>query len=281
MTGPSLHRPIKTPAAGDAPGRVLDFRRKGVPPRRKRNSLWAAFARPLASALLVTVLPLGLAAWVATAVPFGLAEILVTPEPGGRVDAASVRQALAPLLSRNLVLLPLQEVAARLEENSWVAEVQLRKELPDRLHVSVAERRPVALLLSGDQLAYADQEGRPIAPLTSEAEREAARRDGLLVVRFVHETQAGGIAGALRVAGEIGRVEPDWAAKLDRIEVLGEDDYRLYTAALPFPLLVASEGARDRGKRLKELLPQLLARYGEIAEVDLRFARRIVVEPTL
>ena len=270
-----------TPLAGEATGRVLDFRRRGEQPRRKRKSLWTAVARPLASAFVLTVLPFGLAAWVVTADRFGLAEILVTPELGGRVDAAWVRRALAPLMSRNLVLLPLDEVEARLKESSWVAAVQLRKELPDRLHVGLRERRPVALLLAGDQLSWADQEGRPIAPLTSEAEREKARRAGLLVVRFVHEDQAGGIAGALQVAGDIGRVEPDWAAKLERIEVLGEDDYRLYTEALPFPLLVASEGARDKGERLKHLLPQLLSRYGGIAEVDLRFERRIVVEPTL
>jgi cell division protein FtsQ len=280
MTGSALHPPLAATPAGSA-GRVLDFRRKGAPPRRKRRSLWATFAKPLTSALLVTVLPTVLAAWVVTAGRFGLAEILVTPEPSGRVDATWVRQALAPLLARNLVLLPLAEVEERVRQNPWVGAVQLRKELPDRLHVAVTERRPVALLLAGEDLAYADRDGRPIAPLVSEAERQQARREGLLVVRFVHGTQVGRIEGALEVAGEIGRVEPDWAAKLERIEVLGEDDYRLYTEALPFPILVASHGAQDKGRRLRELLPQLLARYPNIAEVDLRFARRIVVEPTL
>jgi cell division septal protein FtsQ len=275
---------------------VLDFRRKGAPPRRKRRSLWAALARPLASAALMTVLPFGLAAWVTTAQCFGLSEIAVTPERSGRVDAAWVRQAVAPLLGRNLVLLPLAEAESRIRENPWVAAVQLRKELPDRLHVAVAERRPVALLTSDDAadandandadiaLAYADQEGQPIAPITSAAERDAARRAGLLVVRFVHGPHGsppGGIEGALAVAGDFGRVEPDWAAKLERIEVLGEEDYRLYTGALPFPVLVSSGQVQDKGRRLKELLPQLLARYPKIAAVDLRFSRRIVVEPTL
>jgi hypothetical protein len=276
MTGSAL----ASTSGSTGSGRVLDFRRKGAPPRRKRRSLWATLARPLASAVLVTVLPAGLAAWVATAGRFGLAEILVTPEPSGRVDAAWVRQALAPFMSRNLVFLPLAEVEASIRKNPWVAAVQLRKELPDRLHVAVSERRPVALLLAGDELAWADQDGQPIAPVASQAEREAARRDGLLVVRFVHGVQTGGIEGALKVAGDLGRVEPDWAAKLERIEVLGEEDFRLYTEALPFPVLVASGGVQDKGRRLKELLPQLLARYHNIAEVDLRFARRIVVEPT-
>jgi cell division septal protein FtsQ len=294
MSAGTIRSPLAgAPTGAGGAGRVLDFRRKGAPPRRKRRSLWAALARPLASAALMTVLPFALAAWVTTARCFGLSEIAVTPERSGRVDAAWVRQAVAPLLGRNLVLLPLAEAESRIRVNPWVAAVQLRKELPDRLHVAVAERRPVALLTSeraadADDvdiaLAYADQEGHPIAPIASAAERDAARRAGLLVVRFVHGphgSQAGGIEGALAVAGDFGRVEPDWAAKLELIEVLGEEDYRLYTGALPFPVLVASGQVQDKGRRLKELLPQLLARYPNIAAVDLRFSRRIVVEPTL
>lgn len=289
---------VRTPLAVSAgvsagPGRVLDFRRKGVPPRRKRRSLWAALAKPLVSAALVTVPPFAMAGWVTTAQCFGLSEIAVTAERAGRVDAAWVRRAVSPLLGRNLVLLPLGEAEARVRENPWVAAVRLRKELPDRLHVAVAERRPVALLMAedaaepNDVLAYADQEGHRIAPVASAAEREEARRAGLLVVRFVYGPHGsppgppGNIEGALAVAGDFGRVEPDWAAQLERIEVLGEDDYRLYTGALPFPVLVASGQVQDKGRRLKELLPQLLARYPKIAAVDLRFSRRIVVEPTL
>jgi hypothetical protein len=89
------------------------------------------------------------------------------------------------------------------------------------------------------------------------------------------------MAAALEVAGDLGRVEPDWAAKLSRIEVLGEEDFRLHTDALPFPLLVTRGQVKEKARLFQKLLPELARRYPEIGAVDLRFSRRIVVQPAL
>jgi hypothetical protein len=195
-----------------------------------------------------------------------------------------VRQTLAPLKGRNLVRLSLADTTARLERNPWIEKVEIEKELPDGLSVKVAERRAVALLLSGKTLAYADPDGRPIAPVATPAELDEARKAGLLVVSFVRdphsEGRLDGMAAALKVAAELGRVQPDWAAKLAQIEVLGEEDYRLHTDALPFPLLVTAGQVGPKVQRLVELLPQLSQRYSRIEAVDLRFSRRIVVQPS-
>jgi hypothetical protein len=74
-------------------------------------------------------------------------------------------------------------------------------------------------------------------------------------------------------------VQPDWSAKLSRIEVLGDEDFRLHTAALPFPVLVTRGQVGPKARRLLEILPELTQRYSRIAAVDLRFSRRIVVQP--
>jgi hypothetical protein len=265
------------PATG---GRVLDFRRKGTPPRRRRPNPMLSLLRPLLAAFGLVAVPLGLSAWVLTAPRFALQDVAVD---GGtrRVPASWVLRAVEPVEGTNLVLLPLSEVSRRLHRNPWIDTVEIRKELPDRLRVKVTERRPVALLLSGGTLSYADQEGRPIAPVASPAEREEARRAGLLVVSMVQTPHGGGVDAALDVAGDLGRVQPDWAAHLARIEVLGEEDFRLHTEALPFPLLVTRGTVGPKARRLQELLPELRRRYPKIEAVDLRFSRRIVVQPAL
>ncbi|HEV8581255.1 MAG TPA: FtsQ-type POTRA domain-containing protein [Thermoanaerobaculia bacterium] len=266
---------VVPPGAG---GRILDFRRRGTPPRRRRRSLLLALARPLLAALTLVAVPSGLVAWVLTAPLFRLRSIEVGGETG-RVAAGWVRQALAPLAGENLVRLSLAEAAARVQRNPWVASVEIAKELPDGLRVKVAERKPVALLLAGGGLVYADSEGRAIAPLATAAEVEEARRAGFLVVSFAEKPHSDGMAAALKVAAELGRVQPTWAAKLSRIEVLGEGDFRLRTDALPFPLLVTSGEVGPKVQRLVELLPELSRRYEAIQVVDLRFSRRIVVQP--
>src|SRR6185295_1510383 len=193
--------------------------------------------------------------------------------------AGWVRRALAPLEGENLVRLSLAEAAGRVQRNPWIESVEMVKELPDRLRVKVAERRPVALLAAGSGLAYADSAGRAIAPIATQAELAEARAAGLLVVSFSREPQPDGMAAALKVAAELGRAQPTWAAKLARIEVLGEGDFRLRTDALPFPVLVTSGQVGPKVQRLVELLPELSIRYPRIEAVDLRFSRRIVVQP--
>lgn len=276
---------VLPPGAG---GRVLDFRRRGTPPRRKRRSVLWTLAKPLAVALALVGLPAGVVTWVLTAPLFGLRDVQVSEAAGSathRISMESVRQALAPLQGKNLVRLSLAEAAARVERNPWIASVEMAKELPGRLHVKVAERRPVALLLMDGGLVYADSDGKAIARVTTPAELDEARSAGLLVVSFVrnfaHKPHKEGVGSALGVAADLGRVQPTWASKLSRIEVLGEEDFRLHTDALPFPLLVRSGQVKPKIERLVELLPELSRRYVRIEAVDLRFARRIVVQPAL
>jgi cell division protein FtsQ len=277
MTG-TVTASVVPPGTG---GRVLDFRRRGTPPRRRRKSLLVKLLKPLAVAVGLVALPAGLVSWVLTAPRFQLRAIEVREMKGSsrRVSEAWVRQALAPLQGKNLLRLSLADAAARVQRNPWIASVEIAKELPDRLRVRISERRPIALLLAGRDLVFADAEGRAIAPVATAAELEAARKTGLLVVSFPGKPHPNGMAAALKVAAELGRVEPNWAAKLAQIEVLGEEDFRLRTEALPFPLLVKEGEVAPKMQRLVTLLPELARRYPKIEAVDLRFSRRIVVQP--
>lgn len=253
------------------------LRRPGAPPRRKRRNPFLALLRPLAVSLLLVALPAGLVTWVLASPRFDLRDVVIeagTP----RISPEMLRAAVAPFEGGNLVLLRLADVEAALRRNPWVDTVEVEKELPDRLRVEVTERRPVALLVRGGGLVYADEKGRPIAPVE---DPERARKAGLVVVVFAHPqlSPSDGVGGALEVAGELGRVQPSWAGALSKIEVLGEQDFRLHTGSLRFPLLVTRGQVGPKVKRLTELLPELDRRYPAIQAVDLRFSRRIVVQP--
>lgn len=274
MTGfqvPPLPAGAGSPGEG---GRVLAFRRRPSPPRRRRKSVLLSLLRPLATALAVVALPLALATWVVTSPCFALRRLEV--DGTGRIPEAGVRRSLAPLLGENLVTLPFPEVASRVAENPWVASVEMEKDLPDGLRLRLAERRAVALVVArGGALAYADVDGRAIAPVAA-----GEPVDGLLVVRGA-TPGSGAVARALAVADDLGRANPDWAALLEEVEVLGEEDFRLRTRALPFPLLVRSAHVRWKVPLLEQLLPELGRRYTAFEAIDLRFSRRIVVQPVV
>jgi len=262
-----------SPTGPPSGGRVLPFRRAAVKPRRRRRSLVAALARGLAGALLVVGAPLALAGWALTSPLFALAEMEVTGSE--RVPAAWVRARLAPLVGRNLLLLPLSAVDRALAGHPWIGDLSVAKALPARLAVTVTQRQPAALIVAGGEPWYADAEGDPIAPLGGE------EAPGLLLVTRPEGVEAagGGVPLALAVAGELAAAAPAWARELERIDVLSEEDVRLHTAALPCPLLVRGGQIGARAGHLRALLPEVATRYPELAALDLRFARRIVVRP--
>lgn len=257
-------------------GRVLPFRRTAVKPRRRRRSLPALLWKPLLGAFLLVATPVGVAAWMLTSPRFDLHSFEVRGTE--RVPARWVEGRLVPFRGHNLLLLSLDRVSAALVAHPWIARLEIDKHLPDGLRVVVHERRPVALVEERGDLFYADAGGRIIAP----ADRGETRGGGGdLVVVTRAERAPGGVGRALAVAAELGRVAPVWGAELERIDVLGDRDFGLHIAALPFPLLVRAGDVAPKVRRLDVLLPRLLAWQPPPAAVDLRFRRRIVVQPAI
>ncbi|MEJ2084211.1 MAG: hypothetical protein P8Y44_00855 [Acidobacteriota bacterium] len=84
---------------------------------------------------------------------------------------------------------------------------------------------------------------------------------------------------ALRVADRFARVAPEWGSGLSEIELLGEGDFGLHSATLPFPVLVSAETVEKQVKNLRSVLPQIEKRYQFPVTVDLRFSQQIVIQP--
>ena len=274
---------------------MLPFWRRAVKLLCHKRSLALRLLKLLAGALALVGGPAGLAVWALASPRFTLAQVTVTGSD--RVAAAWVRAQLAPLQGRNLLRLPLADVDQALAGHPWLAAVAIEKRLPDALAVAVAERRPAALILRAGALWWADAQGRPIAAV---ADDEPAG-DLLLVTRAAEAgggsgappapsrpparptlasltTAPGDVPLALRVAAELEASEPEWAAGLTWVEALSDDDARLHSAALLFPVVVTAGRVELPARRLAELLPELRRRYRRLAAVDLRFSRRIVVQ---
>lgn len=287
MTG-AVVDPYRSPPARRGgglpePARVLPFRpRERV--RRLRRSPLVRLAGLALGAALVVGLPAAAAGWVATSPRFALRHVDL--EVGERVGREWALAQLAPAEGRNLLRLPLDRLAERLESHPWVASVELTKELPDRLRVTLHERRVAALLRHDGELWYLDSEGLVVAPFDPLAPPE----DLLLVSRRETEGDVGApgepvlglapLSDALAFAAEVERVRPAWAAQLSEIEIVGEQDFRLFTSAVPFPVLARAGSLAEKVARLEPLLGEIVARYPAVAAVDLRFRRHIVVQPS-
>jgi len=246
-------------------------RRRFVAPHRRR-SLLLMLARPFLTALLLVGLPVAGGAWVITSPRFLLSNIVISGT--SRVQPAEVGEALRPLKGKHLLLVSLADVESRLSQNRWIEGANLRKRMPDKLVVEVLERRPVALLRRDEGLFYVDRSGTVIDLY------DPAREADLLLLS-VGPGATLEVEPALAVAAELELVAPDWAAGLSEVEVLGGGDFRLFTAALQFPVLVSLGGVGRQVRKFRQVMPEIVRRYDHVSAVDLRFSRQIVIQPAV
>jgi hypothetical protein len=248
---------------------VVPFRRRRAVRRLRRHPL-VRWLYPFLQAVALVALPVLLVGWFVESPRFAFQESRITT--GERVPTAWVESRLWTFEGRNLLLLPLDEVEAALGDHPWVERVALRKELPSRLHVEVKERQEVALLRGEKGFVYLDSKGREIAPFEP-GDKEV---DLVLVSRRSPQIDP---APALELLAELEGSGIPWYRGLSEIDILGRQDFKIFTTDLPFPLLVRGGTVEHKARRLKMLLPQIVERYGSGSQVDLRFARRIIVQP--
>ena len=63
----------------------------------------------------------------------------------------------------NLLAMNVAQVKSNLENHPWVAQAAITREWPNRLVISIKEKKPVALLNQTDGLLYLDRRGKVIA----------------------------------------------------------------------------------------------------------------------
>lgn len=263
--------------AGLTGAKVLPFKRRAVKTPRRKRSLARALVKPFLVAVTLVGCPTAAALWLFTSPRFAVTEIRVLGAQ--QVPAEWVTDRLEPFVGRNLLGLDLEAASRALTEHPWAEGFEVGKELPDHLVVTVRERRPAALLEQAGRSFFVDAQGRPIAAVGS----EDPANDAALLGELPRVTDAGAgpaaVSLALEVERELARARPDWAAGPLEIDVISNNDVRLHSAALPFSLRLRPGDVEPKIRRLEELLPRLRASHGEPGAVDLRLARRIIVEP--
>lgn len=271
-----LDPPRPVGASGTPVSNVLPFRPRDPAVRRRfRRHPVVRWGRPLLAALLIVGTPCATVWWMMTSARFALREIEI--QAGARVPERWVRQTLASVEGRNLLQLPLERVAASVEVHPWAAAVEVSKELPGTLRVVVREREPVAVHRAGPGLVYLDGEGHEIEAVGSA--RPAGPDLPVISGREGRPPRPDELAGAVALAQ--GLEDDGWASlvapRVSEVEVLGEGEFRVWLEELGFPVVLRGDLPEPSPERLVELLPEVRRRF-DVAEIDLRFEDRIIVQ---
>lgn len=206
----------------------------------------------------------------------------ITTQGNRELTRGRVLAVFAPDIGRNLFDVPLAERRAEMEKLPWVEEATVMRVLPNRLRVSVRERRPVAFAEVDGRIELVDAAGVLLAMSPQEM---AARHYSFPVVkglnprepqelRAARMRQYEGFLSALDAGGQ------NVSAKLSEIDLTDPEDVKATVSASGKDLLLHF-GHRDYAARWQNYVAHVAeweARYPNLAGVDLRYRNEVVLK---
>jgi cell division protein FtsQ len=258
------------------------FRRAQVKPARKRKvSAWqiwriARFAGVLGLAVY--------GGWRGTALVLGAPALQVsrlTVHGNERLSTGEVLALLDGLKGSNIMTVAIDDWQQRLLASPWVEAATLRRLLPSRVEVIIAERRPIGIARLSHSLYLVDARGVVIDEYgPAYADYDLPIIDGLAgrpgqSVSAVDEPRALLAARVIRAL----EAAPELAKVVSQIDVSDVYDAVVMLQGETVMLRLGDRDFADRIREYRELAPALRERVPEIDYVDLRFGDRLYVRP--
>lgn len=156
----------------------------------------------------------------------------------------------------NLLALSAGKVRARIETHDWIEAAEVRRDWPNRLEITVQERRPLALLNLPAGLYYTDRSGVPFAGALPPEDLDFPVITGLDAAGDWRDEQRQALQRALsliRLAGRGGVILP--AQGISEINLGEEGTMTLFLVSRPFPIYLGESREVSRNyNRLAQVL---------------------------
>ncbi len=167
----------------------------------------------------------------------------------------------------NLVEISSGQVQGLLEEHSWIERAVVSRKWPDRLLISVKERKPVAIINLADGLHYVDQAAKVFAPVEQMADVDYPVITGLDGEGRPLQTEESGLGDALLLIKYAYRPNPNLPAQNISEINISNNDLVLFLVDRPFPIRLGRGDMWGQYKRLVKVLSLLYSRK-EFARVS-------------
>ncbi len=185
---------------------------------------------------------------------------------------------------RSVLRLPLDVRRGALEEISWVESATVQRILPNRVHVELTERTPIAFLRNGNELALIDGHGvildRPrgedlqfpiVTGLSENMPREERGRRMQIYQEFMKD---------------IDLVRSGSSDRVSEVDLANPKDLRAVMTGIASPsdpqALTIHFGKGDftgKYRMVVENFAQWQASNGRVQSIDLQYAKQVVLNP--
>jgi cell division protein FtsQ len=258
------------------------FRRAQVRPagrRSWRDAPWRTAIRKLVVLAIVGATAYSAAGLVVSAEALTVTRITVSGNT--RLSRGEVLSLLDGLRGTSMVTVDLEDWRQRLMASPWVANAAMRRVLPGRVDVFIAEREPMGIGRIGQSLHLVDDRGDVIDEFgPNYAELDLPIIDGLSAGAaesglLINESRAS-LAGRLLTSL---RAKPDLARRVSQVDVTDPRDAVVILDGDTALVRVGDDQFLERLQTYVDLVPALRERVAEIDYVDMRFDERVYVRP--
>jgi cell division protein FtsQ len=198
------------------------------------------------------------------------------------VSREAVLQPFARDRNRSVLRIPLDTRRSQLEQLPWVESASVQRILPNRIHVELTERTPIAFLRNGADLALIDAHGvildRPegedlhfpiVTGLPDSMSREEREKRMQTYQEFLRDADL---------------VRAESSDRVSEVDLSSAKDLRVVMTGLTSPTdsqaVTIHFGSNDftgKYRMLVENFAQWQANAGRVQSIDLQYSRQVVV----
>ncbi len=237
-------------------------RQRSSPVRRKGFLAEHRIARKLTVISLILLLGVGAVylCYVALA-QSGLFRIAAIDIEGcERISKDEILELSGVSIQSNLVKIGKSRVEELVAGHRWVERAEVARKWPDRLLISIRERKPVAIVNLDDGLYYIDKSGELFAALTGEADLDYPVISGLTAVGEGGLDRSSALREALQIIKYGGRDNPNLPVQNISEIRLGDETIVMFLTDRPFPIRLGRGEMLNKYRRLAKVLYWLYKR---------------------
>jgi cell division protein FtsQ len=184
-------------------------------------------------------------------------------------------------ISRNIFAVPLDDRKKQLEQVPWVESATVMRILPDHLHVSVVERKPIAFAQVGSRVQLIDAHG-----VLMEMPFSTMTKYSFPVIVGMHENEPLSTRSARmkiyqQLVNELDAGGEHNSHTLSEVDLSDPEDVRI-TVDDPDGAVLVHLGSSNFAERFRIYVTHLKEwrqQYQHLESVDLRYDRQVILNP--
>ncbi|MEA3454100.1 MAG: FtsQ-type POTRA domain-containing protein [Candidatus Caldatribacteriota bacterium] len=182
-------------------------------------------------------------------------------------------------LGENIFKLDLKKSKDSLMQEPWIKEVEIKRVIPNKIIISIKERKPAAIIHIGEEYFSSTKEGIVLSKIDSPEEKFSLP---LVLGLEINEIKIGEIIDKpeFRTALEsTNSVEVILPKKFCRVEILSPDDFMICNKDDSLKVRVnGPEGIINKENLLREALEKIEREKLLVEYVDIRFKDSLVIK---